>query len=50
MPGEALSDARIRINKFKKENPQYQELFDCIEKSCNYLNVRPCISEFEGTD
>lgn len=49
MPGSLISDARKKINKFKEENPEYKELFNCIEKNYNYLNVRPCITEFEGS-
>jgi hypothetical protein len=47
MPGLLISDARKKIKKFKEENPEYKELFDCIEKNYNYLNVRPCVTEFE---
>lgn len=47
MPGQLISDARKKIKKFKEKNPEYKELFDCIEKNYNYLNVRPCIEEFE---
>lgn len=47
MPGALVTDARKKIKSFKEENPQYVELFDCIEKDYNYLKVRPCIAEFE---
>lgn len=50
MPGELISDARKKIKKFKEENPEYKELFDCIEKNYNYINVRPCIVEFEKSE
>lgn len=39
--------ARKKLKKFKEENPQYDQLFDCIGKDYNYLNVRPCVVEFE---
>ena len=47
MPSTLLSDARKKIKKFKEANPQYKDLFDCIEKNYNYQNVRPCVEEFE---
>lgn len=47
MPASLISDAYKKIKKFKKENPEYNELFDCIEKDYNYRKVRSCIIEFE---
>jgi hypothetical protein len=47
MPGQLVSDARKKIKKFKEENPEYKELFDCIENDYDYSNVRPCVREFD---
>lgn len=47
MPSQLVSNARGKIKKFKEENPEYEELFDCIEKEYDYRKVRPCVLEFE---
>lgn len=50
MPASLISDARKKIKKFKAENSEYKELFDCIENNYSYYNVRPCVEEFEKNE
>src|SRR5690606_19129909 len=50
MPVRLISDARKRIKEFTEENPEYKNLFDCIEKNYNYFNVRPCVVAFEESN
>jgi len=49
-PTTLISDARKKINNFKLDNPEYNELFDCIEKNYNYQNVRICTVKFEESE
>jgi hypothetical protein len=47
MPAFLANKSRQGYNSFKEKNPQYKELFDCIEKDYDYKKVRICIEEFE---
>lgn len=50
MPTNLISDVKKDIKNFKEKHPEYKDLFDCIEKDYHYLNVRPCIKEFEKSE
>lgn len=41
--------AKKRIRKFRDENPEFNEFFDCL-RNYRIETVRRCISEFEGYD
>ena len=47
MPKAMIMESKKEVNKFKAGNPQYKELFDCIEKNYTYQHVRTCVDEFE---
>lgn len=47
MPAFLANKSRQEYKAFKEGNPQYKELFDCIEKDYDYKKVRICIEEFE---
>ncbi|GDX47328.1 hypothetical protein LBMAG25_01460 [Bacteroidota bacterium] len=48
--GQFNSDLRKKVTKFKEENPEYKELFDCIDNNYNYLSVRSCVVKFEKSE
>ena len=46
------SNAGKRLKKFKKENPQYFDLFECLQHldvvaETYFDGVRKCVAEFE---
>lgn len=47
MPAYLVSKAKQKLKAFKDENPQYNDLFDCIEKDYDYKKVRTCVAAFE---
>lgn len=42
-----LSDTKSKVAIFKKEHPEYNELFDCLGKRYEYKKARTCVTEFE---
>ena len=50
LPSSPVSDAKKWYKKFRKQYPEYQELYDCIDKSLSYEVNRKCISEFEKVE
>lgn len=47
IPTQILSDAKRAIRRFKKEHPEYKELFDCLGKNYTQYNISPCLEKFE---
>ncbi len=46
LPGATISDARKMYKNFKEDNPQYEELYECIGKRTNYEHVRKCVEQY----
>ena len=47
MPAFLANKSRQQYKAFKEENPQYKELFECIDKDYDYKKVRICVEAFE---
>ena len=47
IPMPAVLAGKSEINEFKKQHPECDTLFKCLDNNYHYTKVRPCVEEFE---